>query len=330
MKIRWGILGTAGIAAGCTVPGMLKADNCAVYAVGGRKKEKALDLQKRFGFEKAYWDDETGSGYDKLLADSNVQAVYIALPNSLHREWTLRALRAGKHVLCEKPLAMNAAEAEEMFSEAEKNGVILAEAYAYLHSPYIRSLKEDVQSGLIGTPVYIDTAFLTQGYKEDFRLHKELGGGMLYDLGCYCTTLILTLNDSRLSWAKCCAEMTALGVDSFSGALLKFENGLRASFNAGMILGENSNSRYDRLFIHGTKGDIRSEVEYNQEGKLSYRVLLKDGTVLTRNIEAKSNYALEVEQLGRAIEGREQPLITKEFSLKNARLLDLLMKEAGC
>ena len=187
MSVKWGVLGTANIAKGCTIPGMKMASNCELYAIAGRNEAKVQSYQEEFGFAKAY------VGYEKLLEDPDVQAVYIPLPNNLHKEWVIKALKAGKHVLCEKPLALNSDEVKEMFAVAKENNVLLMEAYAYLHSPYIASLKADIQSGLIGDVDYIQTSFITQGYLDDIRIYKELGGGAVYDLGCYCTTMILSL-----------------------------------------------------------------------------------------------------------------------------------------
>ena len=321
-KIKWGILGTANIARWATIPGIKKSDNAELYAIAGRNPEKAAGYKEEFGFEVAY------GSYDELIADPNVQAVYIPLPNDLHLKWVTEALKAKKHVLCEKPLALNADEAEEMYKTAEENGVYLMEAYAYLHSPYVESLKKDIESGIIGDVDYIESAFITQGYKEDFRLHKEFGGGAMYDLGCYCTTMILTLVDSEPEMVKAVAEFSNLGVDYNTAAIMRFKNGVRASFNIGMILGEKSNSRFDRLYIHGTKGSIRSDVEYNQEGDVSYRIYTQDG-LIERNVTVPHNYKLEIEQLGRCISGGERPHITPEFSLKNAKLIDTVLKEIG-
>ncbi len=322
MKVKWGILGTANIARWGMIPGMKKADNCELYAIAGRSIEKANKYKEDYGFEKAY------GSYDELLDDPEVQAVYIPLPNDIHIKWVKEALKKKKHVLCEKPLALNAKEVKEMFDTARENGVYLMEAYAYLHSPYIASLKEDVKSGIIGEVDYMESAFITQGYKEDFRLHKELGGGAMYDLGCYCTTMFLSLTDSDPVFVKADAEFSDLGVDLNTAAILKFENGIRASFNVGMILGENTNSRFDRLFIHGSKGSIRSEVEYNQEGEVSYKIYTNDG-VIERKVTNPHNYSLEIEQMGRCILSEEKPFITEEFSLKNAKLIDMVLSEIG-
>ena len=141
-KIKWGVLGTANIARGCTIPGMKQSETCELYAIAGRSKEKADTFLKEFGFQKSY------GSYAELIDDPDVQAVYIPLPNHLHLEWVTKALKAGKHVLCEKPLAINAEEAKQMYETARECGVILMEAYAYLHSPYVESLKKDVESGI--------------------------------------------------------------------------------------------------------------------------------------------------------------------------------------
>lgn len=326
MGIKWGILGTANIARYATIPGMKKAEHCELYAIAGRSAEKANAFKEEYGFEKAY------GSYAELIADKDVQAVYIPLPNNFHLKWVKEALESGKHVLCEKPLALNAAEAREMFDIARKNNVYLMEAYAYLHSPYVQSLKDDVASGIIGDVDYIESAFITQGYKEDFRLHREFGGGALYDLGCYCTTMILSLIDSEPEMVKADAEFSEEGVDVNTAAIIRFKNKVRASFNVGMILGQNTNSRFDRLYVHGTKGSIRSEVEYNQEGEVSYKIVengWSDNKVIERKISVPHNYALELEQLNQCILGNAKPHITPEFSIKNAELMDKVFKEIG-
>lgn len=322
MSIKWGVLGTASIAAGCTIPGMKKAKNCELYAIAGRDEAKVHFFREKYGFVKGY------VGYDALLADEAVQAVYIPLPNGLHYEWVIKALKAGKHVLCEKPLALNAKEAADMYRTAKENGVILAEAYAYLHSPYVKQLKEDVAGGLIGDVEYIESAFLTQGYEEDIRLYKELGGGAMYDLGCYCTTMILSLTDSKPVYVKAEAEMSDRGVDLFTAGIMRFENGVRASFNVGMMFGSGSNARFDRLYVHGTKGCIRSAVEYNQEGELSYTIV-SQGKEIVRTVTAPQNYCLEAEQMNRAIAGEEPQYITPEFSIRNAELIDAVLQTIG-
>ena len=321
-KIKWGILGTANICTYGTIPGMKLSESCELYAIAGRNPEKVQKFKEKYGFEVAY------NSYEELLHDENIQAVYIPLPNDIHLKWVKEALKNRKHVLCEKPMALNANEATEMFATASEYGVHLMEAYAYLHSPYVASLKADIESDLIGDVDYIESAFITQGYKEDFRLHKELGGGAMYDLGCYCTTMILTLIDSEPEFVKAVAEFTDLGVDNNTSGIIRFKNGARASFNVGMILGENSNSRFDRLYIHGTKGSIRSDVEYNQAGEVSYKIFTNDG-VIERKVSVPQNYSLEIENMSRCIMYGDKLHVTPDFSIKNAELIDKVLKEIG-
>jgi predicted dehydrogenase len=225
-------------------------------------------------------------------------------------------------------MALNAHDAEEMFRTAEENNVYLMEAYAYLHSPYVKSLKKDIHDGVIGEVDYIESAFLTQGYKEDIRIHKEQGGGAMYDLGCYCTTMILTMVDSDPVFVKADAEYSDLGVDLMTSAIIRFENGVRASFNVGMILGEDTNARFDRLYIHGSKGCIISDVEYNQAGDVCYRIIT-DNEVTERKISVPQNYSLEVAQLGSCILKGEAPYVSSGFSLRNSKLMDKVFEEIG-
>ena len=322
MSVKWGVLGTANIAKGCTIPGMQLADNCELYAIAGRSEEKVESYKNEFGFSKGY------VGYEKLLEDPEVQAVYIPLPNNLHKEWVIKALQAGKHVLCEKPMALTAEDAREMFETAKENNVILMEAYAYLHSPYVKSLKADIESGVIGDVDFIETAFYTQGYEDDIRIYKELGGGAVYDLGCYCTTMILSLIDSETEYVMANAEFNDKGADVFSAGLIKFKNGVRAAFNVGMIFDPANNGRRDRLYIHGSKGTIVSDVEYNQSGRLTYTINtgIKE---YQPTINAGHNYMLEVEQLGRSIESGEKPHISEGFSVRNAEVLDKILEQIG-
>lgn len=247
--VKWGVMGTAGIASWGTIPGMQKAKGCGLYAIAGRSLEKAQAYKESFGFEKAY------KGYDALLSDPEVEAVYIPLPNDIHCEWVIKALNAHKHVLCEKPLAMNEGELRRMFAAARDNGVILMEAYAYLHSPYICRLKEIISSGEIGKVDYIDTAFLTQDYSEDIRLHKEQGGGGIYDVGCYCTSMILSLIDSPVKYIKADAEFGGTGVDHMASVLIGFaiEKVLGAKICKNLFLCNRQKTNFYMLLMPGNK-----------------------------------------------------------------------------
>ncbi len=321
-RINWGVLGTADIARGATIPGMQLAENCNLYAVAGRTLEKAERFRTEFGFEKAY------GSYDELLSDPAVEAVYIPLPNSLHAHWATRAMRAGKHVLCEKPLAASEEEARALFETAKQCGVYLMEAFAYLHSPLTAAIKGEIDAGTIGEVRYVENAFVTSGYdKSNIRMHRELLGGGFYDLGCYCVSQALWLLGEP-DGVMALGEFNEDGVDTLATGVLAYKNGARAVFNCGMMLAPTVGKRWDRLVIFGTKGVLRTDAEYNQRGRLSYQITSGDTTV-TRYVDTPHNYALEVEQLGRCVAGVETPWVSAGFSVMNARTMDRVLKAIG-
>ena len=319
-KVRWGVLGTAGIARTMTIPAMQQAENCSLYAIAGRNPQKAREFQQAFGFEKAY------EGFDALLADPKVEAVYVPLPNDLHHDCVIRALNAGKHVLCEKPLALNEQQAEEMFRAAESNGVFLMEAFAYLHSPLIAAVKRELESGVIGEIRYFASAFLGGLPRvNNYRWVKSAGGGAAYDLGCYPVSLALWLLGREPDEIRAAAQFSDQGIDMFTSMMFMYGHGLIANLDCGMLSGT---PRLDRLHLLGTHGEIYSPVQFNQCGEIPYTVV-SDGQAETKVISVPNNYRLEVEQLGRCVRGEAKPLISREFSLIAARTMDRVLREIG-
>ena len=319
-KINWGVLGTADIARGQTIPAMKTADNCNLYAIAGRSLEKAQAFQREFGFKKAY------GSYEELLSDPQVEAVYIPLPNDLHCAWTVRALQAGKHVLCEKPLAVSKAQAETMFRAAEENGVFLMEAFAYLHSPIVSAVQAEIEAGAIGEIRYLESAFLTGRRPDtDIRLRRETFGGAMYDLGCYAMSMALYLMGRDPETVRAAAQFSEKKIDLYTTALLLYDDGAVAKLDCGMLLPQ---GRRDRLHIYGTKGEIHSPVQFNQMGEIPYTVI-RDSRVETKTVTALNNYRLEVEQLGRCITDRECPRVSKAFSLRCAGVMDQILKQIG-
>lgn len=322
-KIKWGVLGTASIFMNCTYPGMLQADNCDLYAIAGRSCDKVNEFKNKCGFNKSYYD------YNELLADPEVEAVYIPLPNSLHYEWTIKALKAKKHVLCEKPLAPNESMAARMFETADANGVCLMEAFAYQHSPFIKEIKSQINNGMIGNIRYIDCAFITSDYDNmNIRMRKDCLGGCTYDLGVYNTSFILSMLENEPREIKAVSSMNAEGIDTLTSVLMEYQDGIKASFTCGMVLATEKDRRIDRFEIAGTKGSIRGKCfEFNGEGELSYILTTFDGEGEIKVVNTPQNYRLEIEQLGRCICQGETPVVTKEFSLANARMIDRILEE---
>ena len=319
-KVRWGVLGTADIARGQTIPGMQLAEHCELYAIAGRKIEKAKSYQEQFGFRKAY------GSYDELLADPEVEAVYVPLPNDIHCEWSIKALKAKKHVLVEKPMAVSEAQAKEMFRAAEENGVLLMEAFAYLHSPFVKAVKAELDAGVIGDIRYFESAFITGRRPDtDIRLRRETYGGALYDLGCYPVSMAMWMLGKEPDEVRASAQFSEQKIDLFTSALLLYDNGAVANLDCGMLLPE---GRLDRFRIHGTLGTIVSPVEFNQCGEIPYTVI-RNGVEETKTVTAPNNYALESEQLSLCVLGEAKPHVSKEFSLLTARVTDRILQAIG-
>jgi len=319
--INWGVLGTAGIAKGHTIPGMKLAEDVNLYAIAGRSMEKAEAYKEEFGFEKAY------DNYEDLLKDPAVEAVYIPLPNQLHYEWAIKALQAGLHVLCEKPLAVSVEQMEEMYRTAEENGVYLMEAYAYLHSPLMAAIKEDLPK--IGKVLYAESTFITSDYDlSNIRMRRETYGGALYDLGCYCTSQLLWLLEDEPEKVQAIAEFSPEKVDSYTTGILRLSGGTKAVIQCGMVLKTDADKRIDRLQLHGETGKIVCDMQFNQHGDLTYTLQTESGTEI-RTVPTPDNYALEAQQMSLCAMGKAKPHVTKEFSMKNAKVMEQILKQIG-
>jgi len=248
------------------------------------------------------------------------------LPNELHYEWTLKALKAKKHVLCEKPLAPTPAQIQEMFACAKENGVFLMEAYAYLHSPLMAAIKQELKSGVIGDVLYMESQFITSDYDvSNIRMRRETYGGATYDLGCYNTTQILWMLEEAPVKVQAIAEFSDRNIDTYTSGLLTFADGKKATFVCAMVLATDKDRRIDCLRIHGTLGDIRTDAQFNQAGELTYTLTIGDEKTV-KTVSTPHNYCLEAEQLGRCITDGEKPHISEEFSMMNARLMEKILK----
>lgn len=324
-KIKWGVMGTAYIFERDTARGMKLAENCELTAIAGRSMEKAQEFKERYGFERAY------GSYGELLEDAEVEAVYIPLPNTLHYEWTIKALQHGKHVLCEKPLAASAQQAREMFRAARENKVLLMEAFAYQHSPYIKEISEVIGAGAIGEIRYMEAALITSDYDHsNIRMRRETLGGCTYDLGVYALSLVQRMTGRKPDRVRAVASLAKEGIDTYTTAILEYEGGCKAQIDCGLVLETEKNASLDRFQIHGSKGSIVSgNFGFNAPGNLSYRLRTFDGTDEVRTVEVPNNYCLEVEQFGRCICGEESPYVTEKFSVLLAETVDRVLEEIG-
>ena len=233
-SIRWGIIGNATIARKCVIPAIFNSANGRIQALASRNPEKAAALATKYNIPQLY------SHYGSVIEDKQVDAVYVPLPNHLHKEWTIKALEAGKHVLCEKPLACNAAEAMEMAQVASKNGLHLMEALMYRFHPRSRVIHQMVSQGKIGALRLVHVSFCFHieeeilKKKENARLKKK-GGGALLDVGCYGVSVARWMMGENPESVQAAAHFNSEGVDIHSAGVLQFRNKGLATFEASFI-----------------------------------------------------------------------------------------------
>lgn len=272
-SINWGILGAAEIAREHTIPAIVAADNSRPYALASRRGAPD-ELIERFGFETDYGD------YDALLADPAVDAVYLPLPNDRHAEWTIKAARAGKHVLCEKPAALNAAQTREVIAACESAGVLYMEAMMYqFHAQHAR-VRELIVDGAIGEVrgVHVNLTFNLEKSLSDFRHGTlETGGGSLYDLGCYCIHAIRSLLGEPSRVATIARFAGPQNAEMSAAAVFGYDNGAKGVFDCGMdaagrhayeVYGSAGTIRVNKAFVPQTDGDGPIEV-VDADGKTS-------------------------------------------------------------
>src|ERR1700722_19569113 len=333
--LRWGILGTGNIARQF-VGGLAASPRCEVQAVASRSKESAHAFAMANHVRSAWFS------YESLLKDQDVDVVYNALPNSLHHEWTIKALRAGKHVLCEKPVAMSAAQAEEMFDVARQSGLVLAEAFMYRSHPLTHAVMNAVLGGAIGELRLIRTSFCFRTTRIDgnIRFSPKLGGGGLMDVGCYC------ISYSRLFAAQEPTEFTivanrhATGVDNLAAGSLKFPGGVLASFTCGMTT-QADNTAY----LCGSDGYIEVPVPWKplrestfvigrgippkMDGPAKVQVGPGAPREVVRISAADDLYGLEAADFAAAVIDGKPPAVSAADSIGNMRVLDELRRLGG-
>jgi predicted dehydrogenase len=251
--LRWGILSTARIAAEKAIPGILRAERCEVVAIGSRDAARGRAVAERHGIPRVH------GSYEALLADPEVDAVYIPLPNHLHADWTLAAARAGKHVLCEKPLAMTAADAQRMVDGCRAAGIVLMEAFMYRLHPSWLAVREVVASGRLGRLAAIDTWFsFHNDDPANIRNIRAYGGGALFDIGCYPVNLSRMLFGAEPEHvAATVIRDPASGVDVLTSAILEFPGGI-ATFTSTIRAEDDQ-----RVDVYGTRGRIRIPIPFN-------------------------------------------------------------------
>ena len=313
-KVRWGFLSTARINRRLLAAAE-KIDAAEVVAVASRDSDRAEAYAVEHGISRSH------GSYEALLEDSEVDAVYISLPNSLHVEWSVRALAAGKHVLCEKPLTRSPEEAEYAFEAADRAGCILMEAFMWRHSPQTAKLVQLVEGGVIGELQLVRATFSfpLEG-RRNIRLDPDLGGGALMDVGAYCVSAarLLAGEPERVYGEQVIGDS---GVDVLFTGMLRFSRGVLAEIDAGMNL-----PRRDGLEAVGTEGSLVISDPW-----LAQRLVLHLRRGESREeiaLPPADPYRLELENMCAAISAGARPLLGREDAVGQARTLDALYQSA--
>lgn len=313
-QIAWGILGCARIARSQFIPAIQRCDNARLQAVASRDPARLAELHDQCG------DFTDYASYEALLADPEVQAIYIPLPNSLHCEWAIRAMQAGKHVLCEKPLALNSVEVARMIQTAQDCGVLLMEGFMYRYTERMRLIGEILQSGALGEIRSINSTFrFLLDRVNTIKEKPELGGGALYDIGCYPLSLISLITDGTpISVAAECVQQN--GVDINLSAILRYDNGLIASLHCGF-------NAFGAMHttITGTKGRLEAPDTFlNDAGTMTLHTTAGCQEIA---IPVSDRFGAEVRDFSAAILENRQPLVSLEYSLRNMQTLDQIMAQ---
>jgi xylose dehydrogenase (NAD/NADP) len=313
-RVKWGIISTADINRK-VIPGAKESPKVDLVGVASRDQERANTYAAEWGIPRAY------GSYEGLLADPDIEAVYISLPNTMHVEWSIKALEAGKHVLCEKPLSRHVDEVEAAFGTAERTGRLLSEAFMYRHNPQTSRVKQLVEEGAIGELRLVRSTFSYGLYDEgNIRLRTEVEGGALMDVGCYNVSCSRFLGgEPERVWGE--AWYGPSGTDWVFTATMRFPGNVLALFECGTALVER-----DEWEAIGSQGSLFLDDPFHCN--VPVIELRREGSTERIELERSDSYRLELENLSDAIRGEGELLLGREDAIGQARALAALHESA--
>ncbi len=318
--VRIGLLGAARIAPAALLRPVRRVPEARVVAVAARDQRRAQALARRYGLGRVH------PSYAALVADPEIDAVYNPLPNGLHAEWSLRALAAGKHVLCEKPLALNAAEAEQMATAATRSGLVLAEAFHYRSHPLAARLKAIVDSGELGRLRHLEAHLCVPLLRPgDIRYSYALGGGATMDLGCYTINLLRYLAGAEPVVVRARARLAAPQVDRFMAAELLFPDAC-----TGRIVCSLFSVRLvcSRAWVHGEQGELR--VTWPFHPHLYHRVVVRaGGKARVERVPGETTFTHQLRAFVAAVRGQSRMATDARDAVANLRVIDAVYAQAG-
>ena len=321
-KLSWGVMGTARIVRK-VIPALQAAKNGVVVGIASRTREKADEYAEKHNLPQVF------GSYDALLASPGIDAVYVPLPNSLHYEWTLKALGAGKHVLCEKPLAVTAAECEDIGRVAEEKGLKVLEGFMYRFHPRFELLQKLLGRGVVGDLKFIRVAhsFAAEG-DENIRWFSALGGGALLDTGCYCVNISRMLTGEEPVKVSAFANYIDAAdegrVDTSAAGLMRFPGGATALFDCGVTL-----ERRNLLEITGTEGRLYLDNPFSlidQDSVIEEHHFGQD--TVTHEVKGENHFVRMVEHFGESVLNGTPLRYSVADAVNNLRALEALARAA--
>lgn len=315
--IHWGILSTAKIGREHVIPAIQAGKNCTVAAIASRRREQAQQVAEALSIPKTY------GSYEELLADDEIQAIYNPLPNHLHIPWSLKAVEAGKHILCEKPIALTADEAAPLLDACQKQGVLLMEAFMYrMHTQWVTA-KQMVKDGKIGTLKAIQTFFsYTNLDPGNIRNKADIGGGGLMDIGCYPISAARFLFDAEPTRVMAMVERDpTFKTDVLTSGMMQFDAG-QAAFTCSTQL-----TPYQRVNIFGTEGRIEIMIPFNAPETTPTRIYHEaNGRIEEIELAVCNQYQAQAELFSQAIlEGSAAPTPPQD-AIANMRVIDAMFR----
>jgi predicted dehydrogenase len=316
--VRWGIMGTAAIARQAMIPAIQGSRNGRVVAIASRTAEQARDVAARFGIATAH------GSYDALIADKDIEAVYIPLPNHLHVPWSIKAADAGKHVLCEKPIAVTADEVPDLIAARERNRVLIAEAFMVRHHPQWRRARDLVRAGRIGRLRAVHADFCEINSDPLNIVNRlETGGGALRDLGCYPLMFARYLFGREPRRVAARSERhPATAVDVAISGLLDFGEGEAA------IHCSTTTAAFQRVVALGDRGRIEIAEPIIMLADKAAEIVIDDGTIASERFEPRDHYRLQAEAFADAIRAGTPWEFPIEDALANMRAIDAIFRAA--
>ena len=318
--LRIGVLGAAAIVPTALTNPAKSVPEAQILAIAARDPKRAHVLAQKHHIPRVH------QTYRSLLADDDIDAIYNPLPNSLHAEWTIRALKAGKHVLCEKPFASNAAEAEEMAKVAAETGLVLSEAFAYRYHPLTARIKQILASGQLGQVKHLEAEFsFLLPSPNNIRFNYELAGGALMDCGCYPVSLIRYLAEAEPCVERVEARLLRPQVDHRMSADLSFADGRTARLTCGMLSPKLFRST---LKVAGEAGELRVLSPFQPHWFNRLTVKTQAGTVKER-VHGENSYVLQLREFVKAIRTRRKLNTDPMDAVGNMRVIDAIYEKAG-